>query len=240
MTIIEEASSIIIRHQQLNAINQVQGVINDLNGLAGSIEEFIEDFENLSTKYLVIRRINENNVEFRQNAGEINAQRETLRQMLNQFIHNPTEIDQQQLRVSIQNFKNVVDPVIRDSWKAHADLLKCQLISIIDLTNFQNILPELTEQISIIRAARQAVFDEVRSCPATINRYNIINKRVNQTIELQDQLLAHFPETVREFLGNLYSNNGASLDELTEEVKNWLRENNLDNNLCIKPRPQNG
>lgn len=141
---------------------------------------------------------------------------------------------------AIDDFLEPYISIISVNWDKHKEQLQQNLPRINDLQTFAKILPAVSDLIAKIRISRQLVYDGLKNIPESINDYKQVIIDYNTTVRLKEKLYTHFPDEIRDFFNLLDSDQGAGINDFTPSIKSWYERNELIDNLCIKPRQQNG
>ncbi len=143
----------------------------------------------------------------------------------------PSQTYRKSLLEPLEKFPNTLRKNLEDSWYKY---VKKQIPSI-DL-QFLNVLanvPGLISSVQKIKNNRQSLLDLADTLPQDNSVFAKINNLSNELSKQWEGFGNGMPTTVETFLRKTASH-GASLNDLTDEVKAWLSDHNISDDFVIK------
>ena len=136
----------------------------------------------------------------------------------------------------LENIHKKYEQIIGKIWQNWIGDELQNMIESNTLQLFEN-LPKFRKIVKGIKESQKVLFEQSKKFPQREVDIENVLMEIRNIKELTDSLpLEKFPEDVQKFLRTASSSDGSSLDTLTYEVIEWLKENDLYEHYSIKPK----
>lgn len=139
-------------------------------------------------------------------------------------------------------FSKSLEKFINMFWNSHTAEIKHSLLPLNDLQLYKKVFQNHNQRQTIhsiiddIINKQETIRQKLCDCPESIKKYDTLMNQFKIIDQKQKQLHDYFPDNFRQFLVDLFSPNGAKINDFTDEVRVWFADNNLTNSICIKAR----
>lgn len=241
MTIIEQTTAITTRHNERHTQNDLNLTFARFNSAKNQLDDVVKTLQNLSDQFNVIKKI-VTREKFIELETTVQGKRDELIGILNTHLGAIDNIQAHNIKSSFESFSNPIENSITLHWELYKQALNLPLISEDDVKAYKDIINtadfnSLADQIIEQQKSTEA---KITDCPSNNTEYEKIQNQIDQIKSGISKLYSFLPEHIRIFLQKMDSEQGANIDDLTEDIIKWFREKGRISKLCIKPRPQNG